>query len=196
MPEYHELIQALDRYRLTIDADIKANGGAEKAKGQLVGAKKGKGKGRGGQKQSGQNAQSTADGQTATAYFTGQAGKAGQASGKWLVNTNGGQHSTQNKSNVKGGKMRGKGGNKGQGGQQTGQNAKAAPSLSYCSMCGSVEHTAADGCDRMRNNAGQVIKAFPTQTTCSLCPTVVSPRLQHPESLCPWRKGGCLSMGN
>jgi hypothetical protein len=71
-----------------------------------------------------------------------------------------------------------------------------APALPYCSLCGSTTHTAVQGCPYMQGNGGQVIKVGPTQDTCTKCPMSVSPRLHHPEGLCPWRPTGPFASKN
>ena len=60
----------------------------------------------------------------------------------------------------------------------------------YCSLCGKKDHLATDGCPNMVNNAGKRVPVFPTFGTCQICPDDVSPRLNHPATLCPYRKGG------
>ena len=62
----------------------------------------------------------------------------------------------------------------------------------YCSLCGRKDHTAAQGCPHMVNDNGAPVKIMPTLGTCQSCPSKVSPRLNHPSPLCPYRKGGPL----
>ena len=60
----------------------------------------------------------------------------------------------------------------------------------YCSLCGKRDHLSTDGCPNMVNNAGKIVPVFPTHGICQVCPDEVSPRLNHPATLCPYRKGG------
>jgi hypothetical protein len=62
----------------------------------------------------------------------------------------------------------------------------------YCSLCGKKDHTAAQGCPNIVNDAGTQIKIMPTLGTCQSCPTKIMPRLNHPSQLCPYRVGGPL----
>jgi hypothetical protein len=62
-------------------------------------------------------------------------------------------------------------------------------------MCGKRGHKAADGCPHMWNDRGEVVKCNPTQATCDVCPKYIKHRLNHPQSLCPFRKGGPLHSG-
>jgi len=62
----------------------------------------------------------------------------------------------------------------------------------YCSLCGKKDHTAAQGCPHMVSDNGVPVKIMPTLGTCQSCPAKVSPRLNHPTPLCPYRKGGPL----
>jgi hypothetical protein len=202
VPEFGELIQALDRYTISINSDIAANGQQAKAKDNTEGGKQGKKKGG--------NAKKTGGQQQATAFFVANQGQSTQASntqgGKSGGNTQGGQQQKNNSTHFNQsngqtgqpshGQSKGNQGGKnknGKGGGWKGNSNQATASLPYCSLCGSIEHTSASGCDRMRNNTGNVVKVMPTQAACTLCPTAVSPRLHHPESLCPWRKQGCMA---
>ena len=204
IPDYHELVQSLDRYAVTINQDIKANGVSEKGQDRQEGGAPSKKKGfqRRGQKEVGQY--------KATTFFVAPpepsgrqrnsqnavGGQGGAKSGQPHMSQNSPHHSSSSggRSGQPPRQSRG-GGNNQRNGKQSWKGAQgaASSSLPYCSLCGSVEHTAASGCDRMRNNSGAVVKVMPTQTSCNLCPTAVSPRLQHPEALCPWRRGGCMA---
>ena len=62
---------------------------------------------------------------------------------------------------------------------------------SGCSLCGLQGHRSKD-CKYMQNDSGKKVDIIPTYGTCSHCPTRVHPRLHHPESLCPYRLGGPL----
>ena len=62
----------------------------------------------------------------------------------------------------------------------------------YCSLCGKKDHIAAQGCPNIKDNAGTTVKIMPTLGTCQACPTKISPRLNHPSQLCPYRVGGPL----
>ena len=60
----------------------------------------------------------------------------------------------------------------------------------YCSLCGKKDHLATDGCPNMVSNSGELVPVLPTYGICQVCPDEVSPRLNHPATLCPYRKGG------
>jgi hypothetical protein len=60
----------------------------------------------------------------------------------------------------------------------------------YCSLCGKKDHTAAQECPYMVNDHGETVNVLPTLGTCQACPPEVSPRLNHPAPLCPYREGG------
>jgi hypothetical protein len=61
-----------------------------------------------------------------------------------------------------------------------------------CSYCGMRGHKAQD-CHNIVSDSGKRIELLPTQGTCSKCPSRISPRLHHPEALCPYRVGGPLN---
>jgi hypothetical protein len=63
----------------------------------------------------------------------------------------------------------------------------------YCSLCGKKDHLASDSCPYMVSDSGSRVAIMPTHSTCTLCPKFVNPRLNHPSSLCPYRRGGPLS---
>lgn len=60
----------------------------------------------------------------------------------------------------------------------------------YCSLCGNTDHKAADGCPYMVADNGKTLKIIPSQSNCSACPSHISPRLNHPVQVCPYRVGG------
>jgi hypothetical protein len=62
----------------------------------------------------------------------------------------------------------------------------------YCSLCGQGTHTAAQGCRNIRDDSGKIVPLQPCQSTCSVCPSTVTPRLNHPSVLCPFRVNGPL----
>ena len=68
---------------------------------------------------------------------------------------------------------------------------KQAP-ITGCSLCGMKDHRSKE-CRNMQNDSGKRVDIIPTYGTCSHCPTRVHPRLHHPESLCPYRTGGPLN---
>ena len=63
----------------------------------------------------------------------------------------------------------------------------------YCILCGHTDHSAEDDCPFMQADNGKVITVFPLQYTCTRCPFHVSPRLNHPKRVCPYRVGGPLN---
>jgi hypothetical protein len=63
----------------------------------------------------------------------------------------------------------------------------------YCSLCGKKDHLASDSCPYMISDSGSRVAIMPTHSTCTLCPPHVHPRLNHPSSLCPYRRGGPMS---
>ena len=60
----------------------------------------------------------------------------------------------------------------------------------YCSLCGLSNHTAIKGCRNMLDDKGMPVLIDPVQSTCTACPPRISPRLNHPARLCPWRPLG------
>ena len=81
------------------------------------------------------------------------------------------------------------------------QTSKQAPNNKFqkfksntsnsCSLCGMKNHRSKD-CRNMQDDQGKRIDIIPTYGTCSQCPFRVQPRLHHPEALCPFRVGGPL----
>ena len=69
-------------------------------------------------------------------------------------------------------------------------NAQGNKTRKYCSLCGKTNHTAVDGCRNMRDDSGTVINIQPAQSTCTVCPPNITPRLCHPNFLCPYRPNG------
>jgi hypothetical protein len=67
--------------------------------------------------------------------------------------------------------------------------------LKNCSYCGMRGHKAQD-CHNIVSDSGKRIELLPTQGTCTKCPSRISPRLHHPEALCPYRVGGPLNRNN
>jgi hypothetical protein len=59
-------------------------------------------------------------------------------------------------------------------------------------LCGHRDHVSSQDCPFMIDNQGKRLKIMPTLGTCNACPAKVNPRLNHPSSLCPYRKGGLL----
>ena len=60
----------------------------------------------------------------------------------------------------------------------------------YCSLCGRRNHLASHGCPNMVDDNGKIINVLPTHSTCTDCPARITPRLNHPTQLCPYRKAG------
>jgi len=60
----------------------------------------------------------------------------------------------------------------------------------YCSLCGSKNHLAINGCPNMKSDSGQIVQILPSKDVCNACPAFVNPRLSHPPYLCPYRKTG------
>jgi hypothetical protein len=58
-----------------------------------------------------------------------------------------------------------------------------------CSLCGYKNHTATT-CRNMIDNQKNVVTIIPTYGVCGKCPQKVNPRLHHPEALCPYRPEG------
>jgi hypothetical protein len=72
------------------------------------------------------------------------------------------------------------------------QNSRGNKGSRYCSLCGQTTHVAAQGCRNMVDNAGRIVQVQPSQSVCGNCPQTVSPRLNHPPILCPFRIHGPL----
>ena len=62
----------------------------------------------------------------------------------------------------------------------------------FCTLCGQNNHTMVQGCRNMVNNEGKIVSVMPTMGTCPACPSKIKTRLNHPSSLCPFRKGAPL----
>lgn len=54
----------------------------------------------------------------------------------------------------------------------------------HCSLCSSSTHSAAQGCFKMRNDAGKLVFCPPSQGACARCETMLGKSLFHPSSLC------------
>ena len=65
-------------------------------------------------------------------------------------------------------------------------------SIDKCTMCGHRNHDSAN-CGNIRDNSGKVLKMIPTYAVCGKCPNFITPRLHHPEHLCPFRINGPLN---
>jgi hypothetical protein len=167
-----ELSRALNIYRMSIDEEIKSKGvGPEGEKPP-------------GKKFSKWNKNGNRNAGPATTFSVNmpnspQGNQPGNSKPQSPQNskTGGQQNPNQNK---KGGK----------GGKKNWRKNFNSPGVNYCSLCGAVDHVASNGCANMRDDAGKIVHVMPTQTTCGLCPMMVSPRLQHPQHLCPFRAGG------
>lgn len=212
---FTELVKSLGIYRSTIDADIRQHGAENDTKEKAEGYKgKNGGKGKKGKQQNTTYAVqakvneeqsvsqvSTYSVQTNTGNTNPNNGRGGSSANNQSGQTNQ-QHSQNNQQfvspNYRGKNPRGRGGrwnntnsyNQGQGQNHGGQGQ---PSLDYCSLCGSINHRASSGCPNMTNQSGNVIRINPVQGTCPDCPTAVSPRLNHPPAMCPFRPGGPFS---
>jgi len=159
---FQELMKGLNVYRSTIDADIKANGMDLKKK---EGKPAGKGKG-------GNN----------------NANKPRAQFGAFAVDASIDASSFQEGKQKGNGETKKKGGGKKNDGNGKGKNdGNPKP---YCSLCGQTNHTAVQGCRIMKDNDGNPVRVDPVQQTCPDCPAHVSPRLNHPAKLCPWRPSG------
>jgi hypothetical protein len=60
-----------------------------------------------------------------------------------------------------------------------------------CILCGYNNHKA-ENCRNMKDDDGNIKGVIPGFGTCSKCPEEIQPRLNHPESLCPFRPKGPL----
>jgi len=60
-----------------------------------------------------------------------------------------------------------------------------------CLLCGYKNHKA-ENCRNMKDDNGNIKGVIPGFGTCSKCPKEIQPRLNHPESLCPFRPKGPL----
>jgi len=73
------------------------------------------------------------------------------------------------------------------------QNSQGRGSFNAgCSLCGIKAHNTKE-CRNMQGDDGKRIDMIPTYGVCSKCPKYISPRLHHPEVLCPYRAGGPLN---
>ena len=60
-----------------------------------------------------------------------------------------------------------------------------------CILCGMNNHKA-ETCRMMRDDQGNIKAIIPGYGKCTKCPARIQPRLNHPESLCPFRPNGPL----
>jgi hypothetical protein len=70
------------------------------------------------------------------------------------------------------------------------ETRKYIPKRVFCSLCGCTDHVASQGCPYMVGPHGYVANVEPMHYFCNVCPSDVNPRLKHPPSLCPYRRGG------
>ncbi len=63
--------------------------------------------------------------------------------------------------------------------------------IKKCILCGYRSHETKD-CNNMKDDQGNTKTIIPMQGTCPKCPNFITPRLHHPETMCPFRKGGPL----
>jgi hypothetical protein len=159
-----ELNRGLNVFRSSIDEEIRTKGCNPEKEEKNTGKKPFKGKW---QKKSANSGPSTLS-------LTAQTGSPQNASGQQGAQGKGSQPKT---------------GGKGGKGKKFAPK-KVSPGLNYCSLCGGVDHVAANGCRNMRDDKGGIVNIMPTHGTCNLCPTSVSPRLNHPPFICPFRPGG------
>ena len=54
----------------------------------------------------------------------------------------------------------------------------------YCSLCGQSNHTAAQGCYRMKDEKGRAVPVTPGQIPCSICEKKINKKLYHPIRYC------------
>jgi hypothetical protein len=198
-----EFSRALNLYRANIDKDIRSNGLTLQEKGNQNGFQKGFAK-KGWAKQN-KTAQNTGT-PTAFAIQSPPAPSNSQGGGQNSPAQHQGNRNFNKKNfNKRGGHNQGgsnrshyNSGTQGQQhGQQKGNQQYAQPAQGnmavYCSLCGQHCHTAASGCPYMLDDNGKHIGVMPTKANCTACPAFVSPRLNHPIGLCPYRPTGPFS---
>ena len=83
-------------------------------------------------------------------------------------------------------------GNKKAGNRYNNGNKQGFRQKDYCSLCGSRNHLATDGCPNIQDDMGKIIPVLPCQNTCPDCPSTVHPRLNHSATYCPFRITGPL----
>lgn len=54
----------------------------------------------------------------------------------------------------------------------------------FCNLCGLKNHSAVDGCYRMKNASGKTVLVTPVQQACRICEKHNNIRLFHPEKFC------------
>jgi hypothetical protein len=183
---FEEVSKAVSIWKNTIDVDIKTNGGEQamhKASKNTFVSKHGKHHKQGAAK---------ATGYTLSAGNTGSQASANvvtQASAN-VVNTGGngaGKGSSNSHTKADGTKS-------GYKGRSFNPNHTHKPPQNghYCSLCGNTDHVAINGCPFMTTDHGKNIKVNPTQGVCGKCPSSIMPRLNHNESICPYRPKGPL----
>ena len=77
-------------------------------------------------------------------------------------------------------------------GDKSKQHTRPKGPTKYCSLCGQSSHTITQGCPNMVNNEGKLVSVMPTMGTCPACPPKIKHRLNHPSTLCPFRRGAPL----
>jgi len=189
--EASELTRALNVHRHSIDSDIK-NHGAEANRGrttklgsQKINSKRNKMKNSNWQQFSSYNVQSTNK-------SIQQSQNLSQKVVKPYVNKSkqGSNQRSRSRSNYQD--------NSNSQNRQTFQNkqqrnpnkTRANNAITGCSLCGKNDHKASQICPNMRTDDGKIYKTLPVHMTCSLCPGNKKNTLNHPEMLCPYRKGG------
>jgi ribosomal protein L21E len=199
---FAELSRAMNLYRVSIDSDIKANGAVNQFKARKFPEINFKGR-TGGLRQKltafSINAQS---GQKRSIYdsqrFSGAKGAYNNnvsftpkplqvARPKFSTNRFDMNKRPQNKINEQRWDPKHRHNNKNRFG-----NNNVSTMIRNCSYCGMRGHKAQD-CHNIVSDSGKRIELLPTQGTCSKCPSRISPRLHHPEALCPYRVGGPLN---
>ena len=198
-----ELSRALNIYRTAIDKEIKTNGAQPQAQERGNGGAK-----NGGFKKNWGKPKTANSAGTPNAFALESPQSPPQSQGGGVVATVATpQQQGNNPKNFKGQNKRGGYNGKGRNpnhpsqGQQHGQQSNKAMygqhghggGATYCSLCGQHCHTAATGCPYILDDSGKHVGIMPTKSTCAACPQYVSPRLNHPASLCPYRPTGPFS---
>ena len=69
----------------------------------------------------------------------------------------------------------------------TPSNPRVSGGKKYCSLCGQNNHTAAEGCESIRDNRGRLVDAAVSTGACNNCIGKIQYKLYHNEAYCPIR---------
>ncbi len=74
--------------------------------------------------------------------------------------------------------------NRTQGNSKESYNANKYMNTLYCSLCSQTNHTASQGCYKMRDENGRTVPITPSQIPCHICEKKLNKKLYHPVRYC------------